>query len=161
MRFEVSADIPAPVEEVFDFLDDPANALKLNEHAADHVVGFDIVDTAPDGRRTVDVRMQAGRRAWIQTIEQVVRERPSRLVTRGWTWTERRDEPLMVVMNDRRLAEAASATRLTITADYELRKAPLTARIMARLQRGATRLELVNGLHLLIDHFASRGEAER
>ncbi|HEX9549852.1 MAG TPA: SRPBCC family protein [Candidatus Limnocylindrales bacterium] len=161
MRFEVSADIPAPVEEVFDFPGDQANALKLNERAADHVVGFDIVDTAPDGRRTVDVRMQAGKRAWIQTIEQVVRERPSRLVTRGWTWTERRDEPLMVVMNDRRLAEAASATRLTITADYELRKAPLTARIMARLQRGATRLELVNGLHLLIDHFASRGEAER
>ena len=155
MRVEVSADIPATVEAVFDFLADPANALKLSEHAADHAVGLEMGDATPDGRRTFDIRMRAGDRAWVQTIQQLVRERPSRLVTRGWTWTDSRDDPVMEVTTDRRLAPTPSGTRIEMAVDYQVRKASLVDRVRFRLQREAARLEIVNGVHLLIDHFQS------
>src|SRR5690349_13368178 len=104
MQLELGVSIPAGVEEVFDFLDDPANTLRLGGHGAEHAAGIAVVASQPDGRRTFDIRMRAGGRAWTQTVEQVVRERPTRLVTRGWTWVNDRSETYLLITTDRQLA---------------------------------------------------------
>ncbi len=96
MQLTVGVAVPAAIDDVFDFLDDPASMLTVGGHAAEHSQGIDLVGTQPDGRRTFDIRMRAGSREWVQSVEQVLRERPTRLVTRGWTWTEKPERPLPV-----------------------------------------------------------------
>jgi uncharacterized protein YndB with AHSA1/START domain len=155
MRIELTGVIPAPIEDVFDFLDDPANAVRLSEHAADHAAGIEVIDSKPDGRRTVDIRMRAGNREWVQTIEQIVRERPTRLVTRGGTWQESQDAVVLAVTTDRRLSTGPDGTHLTLTVDYEPGRPSLVQSARLWLQRGATRLELEHQLYSLTEHFAS------
>lgn len=156
MRVQLAGVIPAPIEDVFDFLDDPANAIRLSEHAADHAAGMEVVDSKPDGRRTVDIRMRAGNREWVQTIEQTVRERPTRLVTRGGTWEESRDAIVLAVTTDRRLSARPDGTHLTLTVDFEPGSPSLVQGARLWLQRGATRRELEHQLYSLAEHFASR-----
>lgn len=156
MRVQLTRVIPAPIEDVFDFLDDPVNAVRLSEHTADHAAGIEVVDSKPDGRRTVDIRMRAGNREWVQTIEQVVRERPTRLVTRGGTWQGSRDAVVLAVTTDRRLSAGPDGTHLTVTVDYQPGSPSLVQAARLWLQRGATRLELEHQLYSLSDHFASR-----
>jgi GNAT superfamily N-acetyltransferase len=114
----------------------------LNEHASEHTVGIEVVAAQPDGRKTVDIRMATNGSAWVQTIEQVLRERPSRLVSRSWTWTERRDAPVLSQLSDRRLSVEADGTRLAITVEYKPAKASALQRARLALQRGAAQLEL-------------------
>jgi hypothetical protein len=153
--------VPASLEEVFDFLDEPANGLGLGGHAAEHVAGIQVVGTEPDGRRTFDLRMRAGQRTWTQTIRQVVRQRPNRLLTEGWTWVTDRNDPYLVVTNDRRLSLQDGETRVDVAIHYELRKRSLLASAVGWLQRGQVRMELEHQLHFLAEHFASRGSSER
>jgi uncharacterized protein YndB with AHSA1/START domain len=155
MRIELTGVVPASIEDVFDFLDDAANVIKLGGHAAGHVAGIEVVDSKPDGRRTVDIRMRAGDREWVQTIEQVVRERPTRLVTRGGTWQESRDAVILAITTERRLSPGPDGTIVTLMVDYEPGRQSRVQAARVWLQRGATRRELEHQLDLLAKHFAS------
>ena len=79
MATSLSKFIRAPVDEVFAFFDDPWNTLQVNPHA----VSYEVADTQPDGRRTIDIVMRAGTREWMQTMNRSSRESPTRVVTRG------------------------------------------------------------------------------
>jgi hypothetical protein len=103
--------IQAPIDEVFAFFDDPLKMLEFNEHA----VHFDVVDAKPDGRRTFDVVMRAGAKQWRQTVEQVIREPPTRLMTRGGTWSTDRRRWLLTVTTDRRFSADGDGTLLDAT----------------------------------------------
>jgi len=146
MRFDFGVFVPGSIEEVFDFLDNPSNTIGLGGHAAEHVRGITEVATDDAGRRTFDFKMQAGPRTWTQTLQQVVRDRPTRLVTRSWTWVNDREDPALVVMTDRRLVVESGGTRLSMTIEYEAQKWTLFARGLNWLQRGHTRLELEHQL---------------
>jgi uncharacterized protein YndB with AHSA1/START domain len=159
LRFETL--LPALIEDVFDFLDDPAGTLRLNEHASEHAVGVDVIASQPDGRRTVDITMRAGDKTWTQTVEQVLRDRPTRLVSRSWTWTDDRANPTLSIITDRRLSPETDGTRLNMTIHYELASGSLVQRARLRLQQGAARLEIEHQLHFLAEHFASHDIAER
>ena len=161
MQLELGVSVPAPIEEVFDFLDDQANTLSLGGHAADHTAGIEVINVEPDGRRTFDIHMRSGARTWTQTVEQTIRERPSRLVTRGWTWTTDRNDPYLVITTNRRLTAVADGTRLTMSVRSELRKRSLVARATNWLLRGQARLELEHQLHFLAEHFATPPAARR
>jgi uncharacterized protein YndB with AHSA1/START domain len=161
MDFHLGVFVPAPIEEVFDFLDDPTNMLGLGGHAAEHAAGLEVVETKPDGRRTFDLRMRAGQREWVQTIRQTVRERPHRLVTEGWTWVADRADPYLLVTNDRRLTVRDGATRVDASVTYELRKRSLQLRALNWLQRGQIRIELEHQLHYLAEHFVSNDIPQR
>jgi len=161
MDFQLKVFVPAPIDEVFDFLDEPANMLGLGGHAAEHAAGIEVVDADPDGRRTFDLRMRAGRREWTQTVRQVIRERPTRLVTEGWTWLDDRNDPYLAVTNDRRLRVEDGATRVDVNIRYELRRRSLIGSALNWLQRGHVRTELEHTLHFLAEHFASRDIPQR
>ena len=104
MRFEVSRSIRAPIDDVFAFFDEPGNALEFSPHAE----RVEVIDQRPDGRRTYDVVMRADSREWMQTIEQVLREPPTRLVTRGGSWESDRSNLGLRVTTDRRLSLGAT-----------------------------------------------------
>ncbi len=108
MDIHLTAHVDAPIDEVFGFFDDPANALDFNVHA----VRQDVVAVQPDGRRTVDIVMRAGAKEWMQTIEQVVRQPPSKLVTLGGSWTTDRDHRLLTITTDRRFSTDGDGTRV-------------------------------------------------
>jgi hypothetical protein len=146
--------IHAPVGEVFAFFDDVGRAIELNDHA----VSFRVVGEGPDGRRTVDVRMRAGAKDWTQTIEQVVREPPTRLVTEAWTWTTDRSQRLMTVSTERRFTSAPDGTHVEVTLENRLAhpwRRPYWA-ILNGLTRGAARRKFEDQL----DEIAARIEAE-
>ena len=147
MAIGLSKIIRAPIEDVFAFFDDFAKTKEFNVHA----VRFEVVDAQPDGRRTVEVVMRAGAREWMQTIEQVIREPPTRLVTRGGTWTTDRRRRLLTVTTDRRFTTEADGTRVHVTIesrlDHPLRR-PFWA-ILNWLHRGATRREFEHQLNLI------------
>ena len=155
MRNSASVLVPAPIEAVFDFLDDPANTLRLGGHAAEHVASV-VVVAEQDGRRTFDLKMQAGPKTWSQTVQQTVRDRPARLDTHGWTWVSDRNDPYLQVTTERTLTREAEGTRVSTTVTYTPRKRPLLGKILGFLQRGQTQLELEHQLHFLAEHFASR-----
>jgi hypothetical protein len=161
MRTELSAVVPAPIEEVFDFLDDPANTIRLNEHVVSHLERSDIVETLPDGRRTVDLHMRRGNQAWVQTIRQVIRERPGRLVSEGGTWTTDRNDLVLAIRTDRRLASVPSGTRLDVTIEGETGRPSLLAHARLLLQGDFARVEFEHGIQLLVQHFASAHSPER
>ena len=160
MKVELDVLVPAPVEVVFDFLDDPANMLRLSEHASEHTVGIDKYPDQPDGRKTVDFRMRSGKVDWVHSVEQVLRERPSRLVTRSWTWTQSRSDHVLSLISDRRLTAESGGTRLATTIEYRPGKSTLFENARLWLQRGATRVELEHQLHLLAERLASRDISE-
>ena len=161
MRFDLGVFVPGAIDEVFDFLDDPWNTISLGGHAAEHVQSITEVASDDEGRRTFDIKMQAGPRAWTQTVQQIVRNRPTRLMTRGWTWVNDREEPALLVMTDRQLSAETGGTRLSMTIDYEPQKLRTFARVLNLLQRGQTRLELEHQLHFLAERFAARGIEQR
>ena len=97
MALDISRLIRAPIEDVFSFFDDPSNTLEFNPHAE----RFEIIDQQPDGRRTYDVVMRSDANEWMQTVEQVLREPPTRLVTRGGSWTTDRQNWLLTITTDR------------------------------------------------------------
>ena len=161
MRLELQVFVPGPIDEVFDFLEDPWKTIGLGGHAAEHVRGITEVAADEHGRRTFEINMQAGPRSWNQTVKQVVRERPTRLVTEGWTWVNDRDDPALRVTTDRRLLSEEDGTRLSMTTDYEPQKMRRFALALNWLQRGQTRLELEHHLHFLAEHFAARESQQR
>jgi uncharacterized protein YndB with AHSA1/START domain len=116
MTIELSRLVHAPIEEVFAFFDDPANTLPFNEH----VIRFEVIDEQPDGRRAFDVVMGAGERRWMQTVGQVVREPPTRLVTRSGTWESEGDRWAATLVTDRRFVAEGGGTRLDVTVDFRL-----------------------------------------
>jgi hypothetical protein len=131
--------IRAPIDEVFEFFDDPLKMLEFNEHA----VHFDVVDAQPDGRRTFDVVMRAGAKQWMQTVEQVVREPPTRLLTRGGSWTTDRRQWLLTVTTDRYFSADGDGTDLDATVETNVDHPfhhPLRA-ILNWVQQGAARAE--------------------
>jgi hypothetical protein len=139
MAIHLSKVIRAPIHEVFAFFDDPIKMLEFNEHA----VHFDVVDAQPDGRRTFDVVMRAGAKQWTHTIEQVVREPPTRLLTRGGSWTTDRGQWLLRVTTDRRFSAEGDGTRVDATIETNVDDPvhhPFGA-ILNWVQQGAARAE--------------------
>jgi hypothetical protein len=147
MAISLSKIIRAPIDDVFAFFDDFAKTMEFNAHA----VRFEVVDAQPDGRRTIDVLMRAGSREWMQTIEQVVREPSTRLVTRGGTWTNDRGRWLLTVTTDRRFRTDADGTRVDVILesrlDHPVRR-PFHA-LVNWLRRGATRREFERQLNMI------------
>jgi polyketide cyclase/dehydrase/lipid transport protein len=147
MAISLSKIIRAPIEDVFAFFDDFAKTMEFNVHA----VRFEVVDAQPDGRRTVDVLMRADPKEWMQTIEQVIRKPPTRLVTRGGTWTTDRRRWLLTVTTDRRFTRETDGTRVTVTLENRLvhpLRRPHWA-ILNWLHQGATRREFEHQLNLI------------
>src|SRR5690349_17117412 len=102
--------IHAPIDEVFAFFDDPAGTMRFSPHAE----AFEVIERQPDGRCTYDIRMRADTREWMQTVEQVVREPPTRLVTRGGSWTGVRGRWALMASTDRRFTEESEGTRVDV-----------------------------------------------
>jgi carbon monoxide dehydrogenase subunit G len=155
-RVHVNAYVHAPIEEVFDFFDDPDNTLEFNEHAE----RFEVVEVRPDGRRTIDVVMQAGRKRWMQTVEQVVRDPPTRLTTRGGTWTTQRDQLILKATTDRRFSVEGDGTRVDVAIDLRLQRPlqrPFWA-VLGWLQRGAARRQFEHQMSLVAQRLAERGQ---
>jgi hypothetical protein len=159
MEIKLSRFISAPIHVVFAYFDDPANTLQVNEHA----VCYEVVDEQPDGRRTFDVTMRAGTEDWMQTVEQVVREPHSRLMTRGGSWTTDRRDWLLTVTTDRRLATEGDGTHVDVTIESTLNRPfrrPFQT-IRNWLQRGATRAEYEYQLEAIADRIEGAAERDR
>jgi hypothetical protein len=155
MRFEVSRSIWAPIDEVFAYFDEPSSALEFSPHAE----RVEVVDQRPDGCRTYDVVMRADSREWTQTIEQVLREPPTRLVTRGGSWETDRSKWLLRVTTDRRLTAEGDGTCVESTIEMQLERPfrrPMQA-VRNWLYRGAAQQEFEHQLALI----AKRIEARR
>ena len=147
MATRISRLIRAPIDEVFAFFDDPANTLEFNPHAK----RFEVIDQQRDGRRTYDVVMHSDTRDWMQTVVQELREPPTRLVTRGGTWTTERHSWLLTVTTDRRFSAEGESTRVDVTIDSRLDQ-PLRRPLQALrnwLSRGATQQEFEHQLALI------------
>ena len=156
-RIHLKAYVPAPIEEVFDFFDDPDNTLEFNQHAE----RFEVVEVQSDGRRTIDVVMKAGRKTWMQTFEEVVREPPTRLTTQGGTWTTQRDQLELSATTDRRFSVDGDGTRVDVTVDLRLQRPlqrPFWA-VLGWLQRGAAQREFERQLSQVAQRLARRGQA--
>ena len=159
MAVNLSRLIRAPIGEVFAYFDNPANMVHVNEHA----VHYEIVDVLPDGRRTYDVRMRAGAKEWVQTIEQVVREPHERLTTRGGSWTTDRRSWLLTVTTDRRFSTDGDGTRIDVIIDARLDRPyrrPVQA-IQNWLHRGAARAEFEDQLAVIAAHIEGVAEPPR
>jgi hypothetical protein len=155
MATRISRFVRAPIDEVFSFFDDPHSTLEFNPHAE----RFEIVDQQPDGRRTYDVVMHSDTSEWMQTVEQVLREPPKRLITRGGSWTVDRDHWLLTITTDRRFSEEGDGTRIDVTIESRLDQ-PLRRPLQALrnwLWRGAAQQEFEHQLALI----AKRLEAQR
>lgn len=155
MATHVSRFIRAPIDQVFAFFDDPADTLEFNPHAE----RFEVVDQQPDGRRTFDVVMRSDTTEWMQTVEQVLREPPTRLITRGGSWTKDRQAWLLAVTTDRRFSAEGDGTRVEVTIESRLDQ-PLRRPVQAVrnwLWRGAAQQEFEHQLALI----AKRLEAQR
>ena len=147
MAVNLSKVIHATIEDVFRFFDDPDRTLEFNAHA----VSLEIVDVQPDGRRTFDIVMRSDTKQWMQTVEQVVREQPTRLTTRGGSWTSNRRQWLLTVITDRRFSTEGDGTRVDIAIEFALDhpfRRPVQS-IINWLQQGATRREFEHQLDLV------------
>jgi hypothetical protein len=155
MRFEVSRSIRAPIDEVFAYFDEPSSALEFSPHAE----RVEVVDQGPDGCRTYAVAMRADSREWTQTIEQVLREPPTRLVTRGGSWETDRSNWLLRVTTDRRLTAEGDGTCVESTIEMQLDRPYRRPMQVVRnwLYRGAAQQEFEHQLALI----AKRIEARR
>jgi hypothetical protein len=155
MRTRISQGVRAPIEEVFAFFDEPANTLGSHPHAE----RVEIVDETLDGRRTYDVLMRSDTARWTQTVEQVLREPPTRLVTRGGSWSSDRRQWLLTVSTDRRFSADGEVTRVDVLIETRVERPlrrPLHA-IRSWLGRGSARREYRRQL----THIAERIEARR
>ena len=154
MKATFSRLVRAPLDDVFAFFDNPTNTLEFNPHAE----GFETVDLQPDGRRTYDVVMRSEGKRWMQTVEQVVRYPPTRLVTRGGSWTTDRRRLLLTIITDRRFSIERDGTRLDITIELKQpRSRPLQA-VRNWLSRGAAQQEFEHQLGLMVERIeAQRG----
>ena len=147
MTTTLSRLIQAPIDEVFAFFDDPGSTLEFNPHAEQ----FEVVDQQPDGRRTYDVVMRSDAKEWMQTVEQVLREPPTRLVTRGGSWTSDRERWLLTITTDRRFSVEGDGTRVDVTIESKLDR-PLRRPVQALrnwLWRGAASQEFEHQLALI------------
>jgi uncharacterized protein YndB with AHSA1/START domain len=147
MATRISRIIRAPIDEVFSFFDDPSSTREFNPHAE----RFEVVDQQPDGRRTYDVVMRSDTNEWMQTVEQVLRVPPTRLVTRGGSWTTDRHRWLLTITTDRRFAVEGDGTRVDVTIESRLDQ-PLRRPIQAVrnwLWRGAAQQEFEHQLALI------------
>ena len=154
MTIHLTKLIRAPIEDVFDFFDDQANTLEFNAHAA----SLEVVDIQPDGRRTFDIVMRSDTLQWMQTVEQVIRERPTRLRTRGGSWTTDRDQWLLTVTMDRWFTVEGDGTLMDVI-DSRLDRPFLrpAQAIRNRLQEGATRTEFEHQLEFIARRIEGRG----
>lgn len=147
MTTRISRHVRALIEDVFAFFDDLSHTLEFNPHAE----RIDVVHHKPDGRRTYDVVMRTDTNEWMQTVEQVLREPPTRLVTRGGSWTNDRRKWLLTIATDRRFSVDGDGTRIDITIesrlDQPLRR-PLQA-IRNWLWRGAAQRGFEHQLALI------------
>jgi uncharacterized protein YndB with AHSA1/START domain len=162
MRTSFSIRIAAPISEVFAFFDDPVGTIRFQEHAAEHFKGSEVIDVLPDGRQTIDVHMQAGPRTWIQTIAQEVRQPPTRLLTRSWTWSKRRENRIGTMETDRRLSPDGEGTRLDVTVTYRIEhpwKNPRAVILSRLVGNGAARLEMEHSFHSMAEHLEGRHRA--
>lgn len=157
MTINLSKLIRAPIDEVYAFFNDPANTTQLNTHA----VRYEVVDTHPDGRRTYDVVMRAGSNEWMQTVEELVRDRPTRLVTRGGSWTTDRQHWLLTITTDRRFSPESDGTRVDVTIDTKLGQPlrRLAQAIRNWLWRGAAKAEFERQLALVAERLETRQRA--
>ena len=147
MEFTFSRVIRAPVEVVFAFFDDPWKTAEFTPHAG----RVEVVAELPDGCRTFDVVMRAGAREWMQTIEQVVREPPTRLLTRGGSWTKDRRQWVLTISTDRRFTSEGDGTRIDATMEFRLAhpfRQPFRA-VSNWLRRGTARAEFEHQLELM------------
>jgi hypothetical protein len=159
MTINQSRHIRAPIDEVVAFFDDPAKTPQVNELAVHH----EVVDAQPDGRRTFDVTMRAGSREWMQTIEQVQREPPTRLLTRGGSWTGDRRHWHLTVTTDRRFSTEGDGTRVDVMIDTRLDRPyrrPIRA-IQNWIQRGAARAEFEQRLAAIAARIEGVAEPDR
>jgi uncharacterized protein YndB with AHSA1/START domain len=106
MDMRISRMIRAPIADVFAFFDDPSSVIEFSPHA----VRLEGMEVRPDGRRTYDVVMHSKTNDWMQTVEQVLRQPPTRLVTRGGSWTADRNRWLVTLTTDRRLSPHPAGT---------------------------------------------------
>ena len=162
MRTHLSVFIAVPIEDVFAFFDDPANSMAFQEHASEHLRGSELIDVAPDGRRTLDVRMQSGPTKWTQTIVQEVREVPTRQVARSWTWTRDRNERHATISTDRRFTPVDGGTSVDVTVAFHVEhpwRHPMTAVLNRVWGQGAAKLELEHSLHNIAEHLEARHRA--
>lgn len=157
MATRISRIIRAPIDEVFSFFDDPSSTFEFNPHAE----RFDVVDEQPDGRRTYDVVMHSDTNDWMQTVEQVLREPPTRLVTRGGSWTRDRQRWLLTITTDRLFSPEGDGTRVDVTIesrlDQPLRR-PLQA-VRNWLWRGAAHHEFEHQLALIAERLEAQQRA--
>lgn len=154
MAIAISRLVHAPIEEVFAFFDDLGKTLEFNPHAE----RFEVVDQQPDGRRTYEVVMRSETNEWMQTVEQVLREPPTRLVTRGGSWTRDRHRWLLTITTDRRFSIEGDGTRVQVTIESRLDqpfRRPLHA-VRNWLWRGAARQEFEHQLALMAKHLEAR-----
>jgi hypothetical protein len=103
--------------------------------------------------------MRSDAAQWMQTVEQVLREPPTRLVTRGGSWTSDRRLWLLTVTTDRRFSADGETTRLDVLIETHLERPfrrPLHA-IRSWLGRGSARREYRRQLA----HVAERIETRR
>jgi len=119
MKIGIVREINAPIEAVFAFLDNPENAVGINPH----VVHIEVIERSPDGRQMVDAHLSSPEGlSWAQTIDQVVRQPPSRLMTRAWTWKDDRRHRFLVIETDRHLSSTGERTRLEVTIEGSIDK---------------------------------------
>lgn len=157
MATRLSRIIRAPIDDVFSFFDDPSSALEFNPHAE----RFEVVDQQPDGRRTYDVLMRSDTNEWMQTVEQVLRERPTRLVTRGGSWTTDRRKWLLTITTDRKFSVEGDGTRVDVTIESQLDqplRRPLQA-VRNRLWSGAAQQEFEHQLALIAKRLEARPDS--
>jgi uncharacterized protein YndB with AHSA1/START domain len=162
MRWTCTIAIAAPISEVFAFFDDPVAAIRFQERAAQHFKGSEVIEVKPDGRRIIDLHMQAGNRAWTQTIVQEVREPPLRLVARSWTWTRHREDRLSTIETHRQLSPDGEGTRLEVAVTLSLEhpwRNPLAAVLNRLTANSAARLEMEHSLHAIAEHLEGRHRA--
>jgi hypothetical protein len=157
MATTISRLISAPIDVVFAFFDDPSSTLEFNPHAE----RFEVVDQQPDGRRTYDVVMRSESGSWMQTVEQVLRQPPTRLVTRGGSWTSDRERWLLTITTDRRFSVEGDGTRIDVTIESKLDH-PLRRPVQALrnwLWRGAASQEFEHQLALIAKRLESQASA--
>jgi len=162
MRWNFTIPIAAPIHEVFAFFDDPVATIRFQEHAGQHLKQSRVVEALPDGRRVIDLQMAAGSRAWTQTIVQEVREPPTRLVARSYTWTDDRNARISTIETDRRFSSDETGTRLDVAVSFSVEhpwRNPLAVLLNRLVGNSAGRLEMEHSLHAMARHLEARHRA--
>ena len=162
MRWTFTISIGVPIEEVFAFFDDPVATIRFQEHAGQHLKESRLVEVSADGRRTIDLMMQAGTRSWTQTIVQEVREPPSRLMARSYTWTEDRENRISTIATDRRFSPDGTGTRLDVAVTFSVERPwrnPLAVVLNRFMGNTAGRLEMEHSLHAIAEYLEGRHRA--